>query len=932
MRRFCECLPEDRLLHGNEHDINAIIEKEEGKRTYTVASTGAKLTYHSAIAILARYASSLQYEKETSAIVTYVVLPVDNTFICEVILPEKSPIRGLTGSPSMKKSTAKQSAAFDTCLLLRKHKLLDDHFNSVYHKRLPAMRNAKLAITSKRTNQYDMITKPSYWSSQQGASPTMLYATSVSIIPSRPLIREHGNLLLLTREKLPKFPDFPIFLEEDIETTVHSVPVDNPLAITAEDLDCFTTFTLRVFRDVFHKIYDREPEKMPYWLVPAATDAIFEECPDSRSVVDWKTLQFVQENDEVKWISGMALDFLKNRFVFDSWDGRYRYFTLGIDETLRASDPPPPFVPRRRHMNNILGYCLSLSKNSRARFFATCDWNQPVVRAELVRLRRNLLDKMTDSEKEFKTKTVLCPEPLKISAIPSSIAASCLSFPAIISRLDSYLIAREACETLHLEVQLRYALEAFTKDSDNTEEHQGQQIHLQRGMGKNYERLEFLGDCFLKMATSISLFAQKPDDDEYDYHVSRMCLICNKNLFNSAKKKQLYRFIRSRGFSRHTWYPEGLTLLQGKDHSKKVSSEGKHALGEKSIADVCEALIGASFLSGGNEHRFDMAVKAVTALVDSPNHTVSCWKEYYSLYTLPKYQVQSADGFDLDLARKIEEKLGYRFKHPRLLRSAFTHPSYPLAWAKVPCYQRLEFLGDSLLDMVCVEDLFQRFPDRDPQWLTEHKMSMVSNKFLGALAVKLRLHTHLQHFSNPLQSQITHYAEEIQTAETENEGAVDYWVMTKDPPKCLPDMVEAYLGAVFVDSGFNFEVVEAFFKRHVKPYFHDMSIYDTFANKHPTTYLHNKLTNEYGCTNYCLKAGEIPTGDSSIVSVLAAVIVHDSVIADGTASSGRYAKVKASEKALAVLEGLPAFEFRQKYHCNCRGAEESTEADIGTAI
>lgn len=59
MRRFCECLPEDRLLHGNEHDINAIIEKEEGKRTYTVASTGAKLTYHSAIAILARYASSL---------------------------------------------------------------------------------------------------------------------------------------------------------------------------------------------------------------------------------------------------------------------------------------------------------------------------------------------------------------------------------------------------------------------------------------------------------------------------------------------------------------------------------------------------------------------------------------------------------------------------------------------------------------------------------------------------------------------------------------------------------------------------------------------------------------------------------------------------------------------------------------------------------
>ena len=62
-------------------------------------------------------------------------------------------------------------------------------------------------------------------------------------------------------------------------------------------------------------------------------------------------------------------------------------------------------------------------------------------------------------------------------------------------------------------------------------------------------------------------------------------------------------------------------------------------------------------------------------------------------------------------------------------------------------------------------------------------MAMVSNKFLGALAVKLGLHRHLQHFSNALQSQITHYAEEIQTAESECEGAVDYWVATKDSPK-----------------------------------------------------------------------------------------------------------------------------------------------------
>jgi len=90
----------------------------------------------------------------------------------------------------------------------------------------------------------------------------------------------------------------------------------------------------------------------------------------------------------------------------------------------------------------------------------------------------------------------------------------------------------------------------LTKDSDNTEEHRNEQIHFQRGMGKNYERLEFLGDCFLKMGTSISLFAQNPDDDEFDYHVNRMCLICNKNLSKTAKERKLYEYIRTQGFSR----------------------------------------------------------------------------------------------------------------------------------------------------------------------------------------------------------------------------------------------------------------------------------------------------------------------------------------------------------------------------------------------
>jgi len=123
--------------------------------------------------------------------------------------------------------------------------------------------------------------------------------------------------------------------------------------------------------------------------------------------------------------------------------------------------------------------------------------------------------------------------------------------PPALSRIESHLITLEACEALGLEVRSELALEAMTKDSDNTEEHRSEQIHVQRGMGKNYERLEFIGDSFLKMATSISLFSKCPDNDEFEYHVRRMEMICNKNLFGVALKLKLYEYVRSKGFNRY---------------------------------------------------------------------------------------------------------------------------------------------------------------------------------------------------------------------------------------------------------------------------------------------------------------------------------------------------------------------------------------------
>jgi endoribonuclease Dicer len=90
--------------------------------------------------------------------------------------------------------------------------------------------------------------------------------------------------------------------------------------------------------------------------------------------------------------------------------------------------------------------------------------------------------------------------------------------------------------------------------------------------------------------------------------------------------------------------------------------------------------------------------------------------------------------------------------------------------------------------------------------------------------------------------------------------------------------------------------------------------------------LHNRLTIDFGCQNYCLKAGELQSGDvMGPERVLAAVIIHNEVVAEGVSSSARYAKVKASQIALGALEGLPAFKFRARYGCDCKAEENGAE-------
>ena len=787
MRAFCEALPQDRLLEGSEYKVEDLLAKERSHRKFIDPETGATLTYNSSLVVLAHFIACLPHHPDEIPQPLYYMSAENKKFQCEVILPDNSPLHSAIGRQANRKSIAKCSAAFEACCLLRQMGHLDKNLLPTYHKLLPKMRNAHLALHSKKTNAYDMKLKPSLWEQTRGVRPQRLFVTILELEHPENLNRPCQPLALLTRTLLPSLPRFLLHTQPDKTSNVVVTSLSDGFAIDESALADVNEVTLRIYKDIFNKTFEVNESAMSYWMAPVCLDWKTKSNQSSDKIVDWSLVKHISQTPEIPWTVDMPQNQLVNRFLVDRWDGGRRWFSVAVEPKLKPTDPVPSDITRStKNMSNVLDYTVKLFSKSRTR--VTWQQDQPVIRAEQLSHRLNWLDEFSEQEKTFNSKSYVCPEPLKFSVLPVGMVSMVYMFPAIITRLESYLIALEACRILNLSCRTELALEAITKDSDNTEEHRTEQIHLQRGMGRNYERLEFIGDCFLKMATSISLFAQSPDNNEFEYHVKRMVMICNKNLLKTAIEREVYKYIRSEGFSRRNWYPQGIKLLEGKGHKRPGAEAFKHHLGDKTIADVCEAVIGAALLSNFEEGNMDMAVRAVTALVASSDHDVDKWADYYPLYEKPKYQMAPATASQIDLTQQIEWSVGYKFRSPRLLRSAFIHPSYPYAAELIPCYQRLEFLGDSLLDMASVNFLFHGHPDRDPQWLTEHKMAMVSNKFLAAVAVKLGFHKHLRSNGANIEVQNREYVIEVSEAEAEAKGARDYWTHTKHPPKVSPQV------------------------------------------------------------------------------------------------------------------------------------------------
>src|SRR6476646_5001445 len=128
---------------------------------------------------------------------------------------------------------------------------------------------------------------------------------------------------------------------------------------------------------------------------------------------------------------------------------------------------------------------------------------------------------------------------------------------------------------------------------------------------------------------------------------------------------------------------------------------------------------------------------------------------------------------------ELEARLGYVFRDRSLLQLALTHPSVAHEQG-VPLQtnQRLEFLGDAVLQLVLTRELYEKFPAFGEGPLTKARAKMVNRRTLAEHARHLDLGQHL----------ILSRGEELHGG--------------RDRPSALADTFEALLGAIFLDSGF----------------------------------------------------------------------------------------------------------------------------------
>ncbi|KAL9677647.1 hypothetical protein QQ045_005880 [Rhodiola kirilowii] len=846
----------------------------DDKDVYTVQLTGASVSVGSSISLLHQYCGKLPGDKYFTPKPTYQLSTAEGMYQCKLILPPNAAIQQVVGPLARSSHLSKQLVCLIACKKLHQMGALNDFLLPIIkdpsHNDTIVNRKGSSAAAAGTTKRKELHGTACVYALSGGWADSVDGATfytyrmdfSCSIVDE-----QYSGFVLLIEAKLDDdvgSVQMDLFMHSNKQVKALVTPCGQ-VRLDAEQITKAKRFQELLFNGIFGKLFTGTKSSREL-ILNSAGESLWKSAKIFLLLPTDPTNNTCQESLEVNWewvgFTINVVEFLKDAFnssleskganvvtgksliQLDSFGTDYDHTNVvHFANSLVKYENLREIVVLATHTGRIYSVVDILPDMSAESPF---DGNEPGTtpisfadyfenrygivlsrpRQPLLLLKQshnahNLLTDFNDEgagdmkAQKPQMHIRMPPELLATVGVPRTVIKSIYLLPSVMHRLESLMLASQlrheiAGHLYNFQIPSALILEALTT----------------LGCCERFsmERLELLGDSVLKYAVSCNVFLKYPKKHEGQLSAQRQQAICNSILHKLGTDKKLQGYVRACPFDPRRWLAPGQRSVRevpcscGVDTSEvpfeskfltedpkiKVGlacDSGHRWLSSKTISDCVEALIGAYYVGGGLAAALHM-MKWLGVDADIDQSLV--------IETLNSASLHSYIP-ELDYIKILESKLCYDFHIKSLLVEAVTHASEQEVGVSY-CYQRLEFLGDSVLDLLITWHLYQSHKDVDPGELTDLRSASVNNENFARVAVRHELYQHLQHCSGFLLNQIDEYVKFLSISRNNSSAHHD-----KKGPKALGDMVESIAGAILIDAKLDLDEVWRIYKPLLSP-------------------------------------------------------------------------------------------------------------------
>uniref|UniRef100_A0ACD5XC55 Uncharacterized protein n=1 Tax=Avena sativa TaxID=4498 RepID=A0ACD5XC55_AVESA len=853
-------------LNRDSEDLLPDFLSTQERNEYLVGTTGAKVTADSSIGVIVQYCNKLPKDKYNTTKPSFEFNDHGDGFVCTLTLPSCDVLSPLVGPKARNKQKAKQLVCLDACKQLHQLGVLDDFLCSSVEKPPPVI-SIKTTVqsstegvgTTKRKELHGTTgvrALSGTWASEKTAVKLQSYKLNFSC--DQVGQRYSGFVLLLDTTIANEAANLDIDLYLHDKMVKASVSPCDLLELDVQQMERAKLFQALMFNGLFGKLFTgSKSSDVPREFILNKCDAFIWNSANMYlilptleshgiSCINWRVideaatavklmrkiysedkmnipgiLDFDQNDRDLIHLANTSCEAraLRNVVVLAVHTGKI-YTALHVADLSANStfdgvsdNKETEFNTFTEYFENKYGIVLRHP-------------SQPLLVLKPTHKPHNLLsskfrdegnrEKKNGGMNNAKSHVHMPPELLIPLNLSENILRAFYLFPSLMHRIETLMLASQLRSEISYDgsnISSFLILEAITS--------------LRCSEDFSMERLELLGDSVLKYAVSCHLFLKFPDQDEGELTSRRMDIISNAALYRVGTEHKIQGYIRDAAFDPRRWLAPGQLSIHpvpcncsldskvvtqdiDADDDKPIvkigqlCDKGHRWLCSKTISDCVEAIIGAYYVGGG--------LRAALAVLKWLGVNVEIEEELIiqtilsaSMRThLPK----------VDEIKMLEAELGYAFSVKGLLLEALTHPSHQES-AERYCYQRLEFLGDAVLDILLTRHLFHSHKDTDEGELTDLRCASVNNENFAQVAVKHKFHKFLRHSSGILPEQITEYANSLENSSLDKANLLSDAALRG--PKVLGDIVESIAGAILIDTKLDLGVVWDVFKPLLSP-------------------------------------------------------------------------------------------------------------------